>query len=94
MEMINTGRLVELCRDRGATMVALFGSVARGDAGPDSDIDLIVRFSEPKSLLSLVRMEREIAEALGRKVDLLTEGAISPHLRAAIERDTRVLYEA
>jgi uncharacterized protein len=51
-------------------MIAVFGSMARGVAKPESDIDLIVRFSNRKSLLSVVRLERELSEAMGRKVDL------------------------
>jgi len=48
--------------------------VARGEETEESDVDLLVRFARPKSLLDLVRIEREFSEALGRKVDLLTEG--------------------
>jgi predicted nucleotidyltransferase len=72
----------------------LFGSFGRGDAGPDSDVDLIVEFSGPTGLLALVRLERELTEVLGRSVDLLTEEAISPHLRDRILREQRVIYEA
>jgi len=73
-------------------MIGVFGSLARGEARNESDIDLLVRFSKPKSLLAIVRLERELSEALGRKVDLLTEGAISPYLRDRILREMRVVY--
>jgi hypothetical protein len=56
--------------------------------------DLIVKLSKPKSLLSLVRLERNLSEALGKKVDLLTEGAISPHLKERILKELTVIYEA
>jgi len=75
-------------------MVGVFGSVARGEDRPDSDVDLLVRFAKGKSLLGLVRLERELTAALGRKVDLLTESALSPFLRDRILRELRVLYEA
>jgi predicted nucleotidyltransferase len=72
----------------------VFGSVARGDDSPGSDIDLLVEFSERKGLLGVVALERQLEAALGREVDLLTEGAISPYLRGRIRRDLRVVYEA
>jgi len=75
-------------------MVGVFGSMARGEATEQSDIDLLVKFSKRKSLLALVRLERELSAALGRKVDLLTEAAISPYLRDRIKREIRVIYEA
>ena len=91
---LDTARIVEICRAHDAAMVGVFGSVARGEDRPDSDVDLLVRFSRRKSLLALVRLERELSVALGRKVDLLTEPAISPYLRDRILHDLRVLYEA
>ncbi len=94
MEKLDIARLIEVCRNHDARRVALFGSFVRGEEGPDSDIDLIVEFLHPKGLLALVRLERELTEALGRKVDLLTEQAISPHLRERILSEQEVLYEA
>jgi len=75
-------------------MVGVFGSMARGEAEAQSDIDLLVRFSKRKSLLEMVKLEREVSAALGRKVDLLTEGAISPYLRDRVKRELRVIYGA
>lgn len=66
--------------------------MARGEAKKDSDIDLIVRFSRRKGLLALVRLERELSEVLGRKVDLLTKAAISPYMRERVLRELRVVY--
>ena len=91
---LNTSKLVEICRANDAEMVALFGSMARGEGSPDSDVDLLVRFGRRKSLLALVRLERELTSALGRKVDLLTEAAISPFIRKRVMDDLKVLYEA
>jgi predicted nucleotidyltransferase len=87
-------KLVDLCRQNDVLKLALFGSVARGEADDQSDIDLLIEFSKRKSLLSLVALERKISAALGRKVDLLTEAAISPYLRDRIKCDLRVIYEA
>ena len=89
----NVTRLIDICRQNDVSMVGVFGSMARGKAKKKSDIDLLVRFSKRKSLLAVVRLERELSEALGRKVDLLTEGALSPYLRDRILSETKVVYE-
>lgn len=77
--------------------IALFGSVARGEAGPTSDVDLLVRLRPPPDRpplgLRWFELERILAERLGRKVDLATEKSISRHVRPYIEQDLRVLYE-
>ena len=85
-------QLIDICRQHDVSMMGVFGSMARGEAKKQSDIDLIVRFSKRKSLLAVVRLERELSEALGRKVDLLTEGALSPYLRERILNEMRVVY--
>lgn len=75
----------------GACKAAVFGSYARGDERPDSDVDVLVEFAERKSLLELVRMERELSDLTGKKVHLLTEKAISPYLRDSIKKEMEVL---
>jgi predicted nucleotidyltransferase len=90
----DVNKLIEICRQNGVVQIALFGSVARGEADQQSDIDLVVEFSERISLLRFAALERRLSEALGRRVDLLTEAAISPYLREKIKSDLRVIYEA
>ena len=90
----DVNKLIEICRQNGIVQIALFGSVARGEADQQSDIDLVVEFSERISLLRFAALERRLSEALGRRVDLLTEAAISPYLREKIKSDLRVIYEA
>jgi predicted nucleotidyltransferase len=90
----DTSRLIDICRQNDVAMVGVFGSQARGEANDQSDIDLLVKFSKRKSLLALVALERQLTDALGKKVDLLTEAALSPYLRARILRDLQVIYEA
>ena len=86
--------MIDICRQNDVSMIGVFGSMARGDAKKKSDIDLIVRFSKRKSLLAMVRLERELSEALGRKVDLLTEAAISPYFRESVLKELKVVYGA
>ena len=90
----DTSKLIEICRNNDVAMIGVFGSVARGEATAQSDIDLLVRFSKDKSLLALVALERQISTALSRKVDLLTEAAISPYIRDRVKRELQVIYEA
>jgi len=90
----DTTTVIDICRRNDVAMVGLVGSMARGEATEDSDIDLIVRFTKPKSLIGVIALEQQLAAALGREVDLLTEAALSPYLRERILHDLRVLYEA
>jgi predicted nucleotidyltransferase len=92
--LFDTNALIDICRDNDVARLEVFGSTARGEANEDSDVDLLVEFSKRKSLLALVSLERKMSTALGRKVDLLTEAAISPYLREKINRDRLVIYEA
>lgn len=94
LPIAKTDRLIKICRQNDIAKLGVFGSVVRGDTTDQSDIDLLVYFSKRKSLLSVVALERQIAEALGRKVDLLTEAAISPYLRDRILQEVQVIYEA
>lgn len=70
----------------------LFGSFARGQENEQSDIDILVRFSKPKSLLDMVHIQRLLSEKVGRKIDLVTEGALSPYTRKNVIEDLTDLY--
>lgn len=76
-------------RAAGITRLSLFGSVARGEEGPESDVDLIAVL-DPEArigLIELAGLERRIGDFVGRKVDLITEPVTRPRLRRNIERD-------
>ncbi|MEA1993648.1 MAG: nucleotidyltransferase family protein [Euryarchaeota archaeon] len=85
-------KIARLLKNRGAKKVSVFGSYVRSEEKPGSDIDIIVEFSERKSLLELVRIERELSETLGIRVDLLTEKSISPYLVDTIKKEMEVIY--
>jgi uncharacterized protein len=93
MVQINQPRLAELCRKHDVRVLKLFGSAARGEDTPASDIDLLVEFEGRKSLFDLIGLELELTEFLGRRVDLLTEPSISPYLRDRILASASVIYE-
>ncbi|MFA5700204.1 MAG: nucleotidyltransferase family protein [Desulfuromonas sp.] len=86
-------KLIPILKQHGASKIGIFGSYARGDATKDSDLDLLVDFSEQKSLLTLIQIRREISEALGIEVDLLTEAAISRHLLDRIRTELKIVYQ-
>jgi predicted nucleotidyltransferase len=81
-----------ICTKYGVKSLAVFGSYARGEARSDSDLDMLVSFSGRASLLTLVALERELTELLGRPVDLQTEAGLSPYLRDRILRERQVVY--
>ena len=85
-------KIVQVLKNQGAKKVAIFGSYMRGEEKPGSDIDIIIEFSERKSLLELVGIEQELSDVLGVKVDLLTEKFISPYLIDRIKEEMEVIY--
>jgi len=68
-------------REAGVKSLRLFGSMVRGEARDDSDIDILVEFSKPIGLLAFVRLKNRLSELLGRPVDLVTPEALKPLLR-------------
>lgn len=90
---LDSRAVADLCARNDIRRLRVFGSFARGDATASSDLDLLADFSARKSLFELVRIEREFAETLGVRVDLLTERALHPSLRDRILADARVIYE-
>jgi predicted nucleotidyltransferase len=76
-------------RAAGITRLALFGSTARGDDRPDSDIDLLAAFDETRriSLLDVVGMEEKISRMLGRTVELAEEGTLKPRVQKNVEAE-------
>jgi uncharacterized protein len=75
-----------------AERIAIFGSYARGEADNNSDIDILVRFARPKSLIQIVQIEDEIRKSIHMKVDLVTENAVSPYLAGSIHHDELVIF--
>ena len=84
--------IVPLLRKNGVVRAGIFGSYARGEQKKRSDVDLMVKFRKPRSLLYIAGVELELEEALGKEVDLLTYGAINPLLKNRImKEEVRIL---
>ncbi len=83
--------IIRIAARHGATEVRLIGSVARGEARPDSDVDLLVTWSEGASLLDQAALMLELENLLGRKVDIASDGWVKPSIREPVYRDAIAL---
>ncbi len=77
-------QILDLARRHGARNVRVFGSLARGEGGDSSDLDLLVTLGEGRSLLDLVGLKQDLEDLVHRPVDVVTERALSPYLRERI----------
>jgi predicted nucleotidyltransferase len=83
--------IIQIAARHGATNVRVFGSVARGEARPDSDVDFLVNLEANRSLLDLARLLRELQTLLNRPVDVVTEAGLRPRLRPQVLKEARPL---
>jgi len=92
---IPQAELAEFCEKNGVARLALFGSVLTDHFRPESDVDILVEFrpGESPSLLGMARVERQLSELLGRKVDLRTKAELSRYFRDDVVRRAVVQYE-
>ncbi len=95
MEVDQT-QLRDLCRRYSVRELAVFGSAARGEMRPDSDIDLLVEFLPDAEigLLEHAGLMLDLSDLLGRKVDLVSKRGLKPLIRDSILREARPVYAA
>jgi len=84
---LNATAIREIAARYGATHLRVFGSFARGTQQKDSDLDLLIDLEPGRSLLDIVAIQQDIEDALGLRVDVVTERSLSPHIRDAILND-------
>lgn len=84
-------QIVKLATGYGAANVRVFGSVARGEAFPDSDLDLLVTFLRPYKLRDLIRLTQALQALLDRPVQVVDEAALRDELRPDILKDAAPL---
>lgn len=89
---IDSTKITTFCRQNDIEFLGIFGSAARGETRAGSDVDLLVRLSQPKSLLELVRLERQLENVFARKIDLITEPALSPYIKDRVMAELKPLY--
>ncbi len=80
--------LADRCK---AENVRVFGSVARGEANPQSDVDLLVHFRAGASLFDLIDLKEDAEQMLGLPVDVISDGGLSPYLRDRILNEAQPL---
>jgi predicted nucleotidyltransferase len=93
---VNETALADLCRRYQVGELSVFGSAARGQMTPTSDIDILVEFL-PGSEIDLVDyagLMLDLSTLLGRKVDLLSKNGLKPLIRSSILEEARLLYAA
>jgi predicted nucleotidyltransferase len=83
----NRRKIIDAATRAGASHVRVFGSVARGDDNPESDVDLLVDLEPGVGLFGLGRLEAELTEILRRPVDLIPADSLKPGVRDAVVAD-------
>jgi predicted nucleotidyltransferase len=94
MVQFDRSRLARVCQKHDVVRLRIFGSAARGEERPDSDVDLIVDYRGRKGFFELIDLEDELAILFGRDVDLVTEAGLSPYMRDAVLSSAAVLFDA
>lgn len=92
IETIKT-KAIPILKNYGVNRAYLFGSFARGEQNQNSDIDFLVEYTSDaeRTLFKSVELKYELEDTLQRKVDVLTEVAISPHIRPYVLKDRKVI---
>ena len=80
--------ILRIAAGHGARDVRVFGSLARGEAGPDSDLDILVKLDPGRSLLDIIAIKQDLEDLIGCTVDVVTEAAISPYIREEVLRES------
>jgi predicted nucleotidyltransferase len=83
--------ILRIAERHGAYNVRVFGSVARGEAGPDSDVDLLIDAGEKVSSWFPAGLILDLEDLLGRRVDVVEEVALRPELRSYVLREAKPL---
>jgi hypothetical protein len=79
----NAPAIRAVAQRHGVTRIRIFGSVARGESQPDSDLDLLVDLEPGRSILDLIAVKQDLSDLQGRPVDVVTEKSLSPYFREA-----------
>lgn len=92
MSIVIVKNIEPILKANDVEFAGIFGSFARGEERADSDVDVLVRFKEKKSLLDIIALEMELSEHAHRKVDLVTERGLCPHIKERVFKDLQTIY--
>ncbi len=85
--------IISTLKDYNPERIGIFGSYARNENTPESDIDILVKFNKAISLLQFIKLENDLTEKLGIKVDLVSEGALTnKKLQKYITEDLQIIF--
>jgi len=92
-ELVKRHRLdiLRIARSHGARRIRVFGSFARGEERQSSDVDVLVDLEPGRDLLDIVAIKQDLEALLGRRVDVVTESAVSPYMRDAVLKEATAL---
>jgi predicted nucleotidyltransferase len=95
-QKISKEELADFCKSNYIRKLSIFGSSIRDELQPDSDVDILVEFEKDHTpgLFTIVRMEMELTEMLGRKVDLRTPEDLSKYFRDEVVRNAKLAYQS
>lgn len=86
--------IINYLKDYDPEYIGIFGSHSRKQNKPNSDLDLLVKFKISVSLLQLIKIENDLTEKIGIKIDLVTEGALKNEIiKRSIQNDLNVIYK-
>lgn len=91
---IDQSKLEEMCRKYQVEFLGVFGSVARGQQRPESDVDLLIRFSPDAKVgfFKLYDIEQDFSQLFNRPIDLVPEGGLSPYIKNRVFSDLNPIY--
>ena len=86
-------KVIPVLKQHSVIYAGVFGSVARGQDKPESDVDLLVRFKDVPGMFGYIRLENQLSKALGKKVDLATEQSLHRLIKPQILEELKTIYE-
>lgn len=86
-------KVTPILKQHGVTYAAVFGSLARGEDLPQSDIDILVRLGRPMGIVAYMRLVESLEESLHKKVDLVTEQSLNKFVRPYVLPTLKIIYE-